>query len=60
VRVLRLKMRRPCAAFCAALASPIEVGIGHLQIVLQGDARAVAQPTRDNVKGMVLRQFGFP
>jgi len=50
VRLLRRILRRLYAAFCAALGCPLKIGIGHLQVVLQGDAGRVAQPCRDDVE----------
>ncbi len=49
-----------CAAFCAALGCLLEIGISHLQVVLHGYARGVAQPSRDYVNRVFPRQFRFP
>ena len=59
MRLLRRFLRHKCAGFCAALGCPVKVGVGHLQIMLQGDAGRVAQPRRHDVDRVVFCQFGF-
>ncbi|RIK80287.1 MAG: hypothetical protein DCC68_11285 [Planctomycetota bacterium] len=39
---------------------PVEVFVGHLQVVLRRDRLAVAHPRADNVRREALFQFGLP
>ena len=55
VRLLRRILRHLCAAFCAAPGGLRKIGIGHLQIVPQGDPGGVAQPVGHHVQRIIVR-----
>ncbi|MDY0170869.1 MAG: hypothetical protein RBS80_30285 [Thermoguttaceae bacterium] len=58
-RLLRI-LQRICSAFCSAPRRPVEVGIGHRQVVPHRNLGGVAQPAGYHVKGIVSRKLRFP
>jgi len=58
-RLLHLIPHRPCTGFRTALDGTVKVGVGHLQIMFGRNRRRVAQPSRCDVQGIILGQFGF-
>ncbi|HYT91308.1 MAG TPA: hypothetical protein VEL76_21530 [Gemmataceae bacterium] len=55
-RLLQRAFLPNCTAFCSA----VKVGLGHLHVVLDGDALGIADPLTDDVQRVVGGQFGFP
>ena len=58
--MLRSILRRKCAAFCAALQSPLEMLFGRLEIMLPSDLLAVAHPFANDVRRELLFKFRLP
>jgi hypothetical protein len=56
--MLRRILRRLCAANFARC--PLEIVFGDLQIMLESNALAVADPGADDVQGVRRGQLGFP
>jgi hypothetical protein len=52
-----------CAAFCAAfflaLARPIKIGIGHLEVMFIGNHGAIANPSCYHMQRIILGEFRF-
>ena len=54
---VRLKITTCSGVLRRFLRRFLEVGFEHLQVVLRGDAFAVAQPHRNDMSGERLREF---